>query len=87
MRVRGRFVRRGGWSVVGAAVRIRMVMCGEVLVDEAVSDRDDFSEVMQRALLDEEVRNPIGPGAMDSARQTACDEWRRERAEFRKKGP
>ena len=33
-------------------VRIRMVMCDEVLVDEIVSDSDEFSEVMQRRTLE-----------------------------------
>lgn len=140
-------------------IRVRMVMCDEVLVDEVVSDRDAFSEVMQRALLDEfewseealaelealdgdsvaaawaeqweamtpaqrdsfntemerimplvadfmaalddtagpdrealealnqEVRSVIGPEALAAARQAACDEWRKVRSEFRKKGP
>ena len=142
-------------------IRIRMVMCDEVLVEEVVSDRSDFSEAMERALLEEfdwteewseealgeleaidrdsvaaawaeqweamtpaqrdsfnaemervmplladfmeilpdtadldreavealneEVRNRIGPGPLESARQAACDEWRKARAEFRKK--
>lgn len=209
MRVRGRYVHRCGWSVVGATgvllawacgdvhrestipvlemkldpsgfepefsaedsavvqrledgegpIRVRMVMCDEVLLDEVVSDRDAFGEVMQRALLDEfewseealaelealdgdsvaaawaeqweamtpaqrdsfnaemerimplvadfmevladtadpdrealealnqEVRSVIGPEALAAARQAACDEWRKVRSEFRKKGP
>ena len=33
-------------------VRVRMVMCGEVLVDEIVSDIAEFSEVMQRGNLE-----------------------------------
>lgn len=213
MRVRRRYVHRGGWSVVAATgvllawacggvdrestipvlemkldpsgfepefsaedsavvqrledgegpIRVRMVMCDEVLVDEVVSNREDFSEVMERLLLQEfdrseewseealaelealdrdsvaaawaeqweamtpaqrdsfnaemerimplvadfmevladtadpdrealealnqEVRSVIGPEALEAARQTACDEWRRVRSEFRKKGP
>ena len=33
-------------------VRFRMVMCDEVLVDEVVSTTDEFSEVMQRRVLE-----------------------------------
>lgn len=33
-------------------VRFRMVMCGEVLVDEVVSNREDFDELMERRLLE-----------------------------------
>ena len=33
-------------------VRVRMVMCDEVLVDEVVSNRDEFSEVMHPPVLE-----------------------------------
>ena len=53
----------------------------EVLADTADPDREALEA------LNQEVRSVIGPEALEAARQTACDEWRRVRSEFRKKGP
>lgn len=137
-------------------VRFRMVMCGEVLVDEVVSSDEEFSEVMETRLLEEfewaergsevamaelealdsdsvaaawmasleamtpaereefnaemerlvpllnamdpAVLDTIGPEALEAIRQEAlgaidleaaresgCEQWRKMRAEFRKK--
>ncbi len=144
-------------------VRIRIVMCGEAVLDEVVSDPEDFTEVMERRLLEEfewteewsaealsglealdrdsaaaawaeqwealtpaerdsinaemerimpmvadlagalddpvdldrealealnrEAMGVIGPEALEAARETACDLWRKARAEFRNGGP
>ena len=48
-------------------VRFRMVMCDEVLVDEVVSNRDEFSEAMQRPVLE------MFEGTEDSAEEMLAE--------------
>ena len=65
-------------------VRFRMLMCGEVLVDEVVSDSEDFGELMERRLLEafewvdersEELLAEVDAMDPDSIAAAAAAQW------------